>query len=100
MGLVPSKFFCRFPNFRLDDRSRCIALARFAQCPSSFICSGSSDLSLTREPLGEGGGQCDIGEAREAAPHDHGAGRRILGAGEVAAELGDLGQIVGKHWCR
>jgi hypothetical protein len=51
-------------------------------------------LSITHKPHAEGGAQSDIGEAREAAPHDHVAGRRILGAGEITAEPGDLGQIV------
>jgi CheY-like chemotaxis protein len=62
-----------------------------AECPSIdalFV------LSITHKPHAEGGAQSDIGEAREAAPHDHVAGRRILGAGEITAEPGDLGQIV------
>nr|WP_244627091.1 NAD(P)H-dependent oxidoreductase [Microvirga tunisiensis] len=57
-------------------------------------------LSITHKPHAEGGAEFDIGEAREAAPHDHVAGRWILGAGEVAAEPGDLGQIVCQRWRR
>jgi hypothetical protein len=57
-------------------------------------------LSITHKSGSEGCTEFDIGEAREAAPQDHGAGRRILGAGKIAAEPGDLGQIVRQGWRR
>jgi len=36
------------------------------------------------------GAQRDVGEARQPAPHDRIAGRRIAGAGEITAEPGAL----------
>jgi hypothetical protein len=36
----------------------------------------------------------DVGEAGQSAPHDCVTRRRIAGAGEIAAEPGDLGQII------
>src|SRR3954451_13594524 len=46
-------------------------------------------------PDGDANG--NVVEAGEAAPHDHVAGRRIAVAGEIAAEHGDLQQVVGKR---
>ena len=39
----------------------------------------------------------DVMQAGEATPNDHVAGRRVAAAGEVAAEHGDLQEVVGKY---
>ena len=51
-------------------------------------------LSITHNFRPDDGAQLDVGEARQSAPHDGVAWRRIVGAGEIAAESGDLGQVV------
>ncbi len=45
-------------------------------------------------PTSQAGTDFDVGEARPPAPHDNVSGRRVMGAGEIAAEPRDLGQIV------
>ncbi len=50
-------------------------------------------LSITHKLASDHGVQRDIGEARQSAPRDGSAGRRIAGAGEITAEPGDLGEI-------
>src|SRR5260370_39121923 len=53
-------------------------------------------LSITHNFRPDHGAQPDIGEARQAAPYDNVSRRRIIGACEIAAQSGDLGQIVRK----
>src|SRR5258706_7087503 len=54
------------------------------------------ELSITHNFRPDHGAQPDIGEARQAAPYDNVSRRRIIGACEIAAQSGDLGQIVRK----
>src|SRR5260370_22847040 len=51
-------------------------------------------LSITHNFRPDHGAQPDIGEARQAAPYDNVSRRRIIGSFEIAAQSGDLGQIV------
>src|SRR4051794_21365277 len=65
-------------------RRSSVSMRRSFQLPTSWI-----------GPDGDANG--NVVEAGEAAPHDHVAGRRIAVAGEIAAEHGDLQQVVGKR---
>src|SRR5258708_24843984 len=58
--------------------------------------STPTPLSLTHNFRPDHGAQPDIGEPRQAAPYDNVSRRRIIGACEIAAQSGDLGQIVRK----
>ena len=60
-----------------------VSIRRAFQLPTSSI-SADSDAND------------DVVQAGEAAPHDHVAGRGIAVPGEVAAEHGDLQQVVGE----
>src|SRR5260370_33812401 len=57
-------------------------------------CTPPPRLSITHKFCSEGGAQRDVSETRQSAPHDGIPGRRIIGAGEIAAEPGDLGQVM------
>jgi hypothetical protein len=61
--------------------------------------AGRWRLSFTHKSSTDCRAECDIGEPREAAPHDHVAGRRISGPREIAAKPGDLREIVGERLC-
>jgi hypothetical protein len=56
-------------------------------------------LSITHKSGTDCRAECNVGEPREAAPHDHVAGRRISGPHEIAAQPGDPGEIVGERLC-
>jgi hypothetical protein len=51
-------------------------------------------LSITHKSGWQAGTDFDVDEARLSSPHNDVAGRWIMGAGEVAAEFGDLGQVM------
>jgi hypothetical protein len=57
-------------------------------------CKRDGSLSITHKILSNRKTQFDIDEAGDASPHDHVSGRRIPGAGEVAAKTGDFYQVV------
>ena len=40
----------------------------------------------------------NVGQALEASPQDHVARRRVAGASQVAAELGDFNDALGNRW--
>ena len=51
-------------------------------------------LSITHNCHPDDGAQLDVSEARQSAPHDGIAGRRIVGAGEITAQPGDFDKVV------
>ena len=54
------------------------------------------DLSITHKLSTESGSEFDVYQTRQASPHDHVSGWRVVGPGQIAAELRDLGQICGE----
>ena len=55
-------------------------------------------LSITHIFVAKGKPECDVGETREAAPHEDVARRRIVSAGKISPEPGDLHDIVRKRF--
>src|SRR5205823_2201898 len=77
----------------LPHSDACIVAAYPAETTEAF-CDGHVRLSITHNFSPDHRSERDVGEARYPAPHDGVTGRWIAGAGEIAAEPGDLGQIV------
>ena len=53
-------------------------------------------LSITHKLSTDCGSEFDVYQARQASPHDHVSGWRIVGPGQIAAESRDFGQICGE----
>jgi hypothetical protein len=55
---------------------------------------------MTHKLIPEYEAELDICEASDASPHDGISWRRVLGASQVASELGELDEIQGERGCR
>jgi hypothetical protein len=51
-------------------------------------------ISITHKFCTDGGAPFDIDHARQPSPYNHIAWRRVAGAGKIAAESGNLGQVM------
>src|SRR6266478_3870383 len=61
--------------------------------------SGVHRLSITHKLRPNDEAEFNVGQPRQAAPHDRVAWWRILGAGKIATQPGHFGEVGGKGGC-